>query len=593
MSTTSTILEDPIGYRFLTRFPLSILLMLLLALAACQSLPRGGEQQALPTLAAGALDPLTPPPTPPITPSADGAATEPAADQQVVEAPNTATPAATPTTTPTPTATAWTIAVDPAVPPDLQRAVESLVTAQSGRFRLAAEGERADVQLAPGEGQPLSTWVYAVVVPFATVDDATTLADLQQNWQVGGGPQAVLTEQAQAWLARAWGSGDAEVVSAEDVPQILWQRRPAWTLAPFHRLTPDLKVLVVDGQSPLDAGFDPAGYPLVLQIGVRGQGPALEAFLVAWDGPDGNYRPERITRVAMTGVTALVRATAYQMEIRGLLYPGEEVAPVLQAADVAHVSNEVSFVPDCPTPHYIGDPVFCSSPRYMELLEELGVDVVELTGNHLNDWGAQYVPYTLDLYDEAGMRYFGGGRDLAQAQEPLLIEHNGNQIAFVGCNPVGPAGGWATEHRAGSAPCDWQAFREQIGALADAGHVVIATQQYQEIYNYAPTAQQRADFAALAEAGAAAVSGSQGHHAQGFDFHEGAFIHYGLGNLFFDQMDRLGTRQTFVDQYVIYENRLLSVPLWTGLIENYARPRLMTPEERADLLQTVFEASGW
>jgi len=123
--------------------------------------------------------------------------------------------------------------------------------------------------------------------------------------------------------------------------------------------------------------------------------------------------------------------------------------------------------------------------------------------------------------------------------------------------------------------------------------VVIATLQYIEHYRYDPPPDQIAAFAELAAAGAAAVSGSQGHHAQGFAFDNGAFIHYGLGNLFFDQMDMLATRQTFVDTYVIYDNRLLSVELWTGLIEDWARPRLMTPEERADLLQTTFAASGW
>ena len=58
-------------------------------------------------------------------------------------------------------------------------------------------------------------------------------------------------------------------------------------------------------------------------------------------------------------------------------------------------------------------------------------------------------------------------------------------------------------------------------------------------------------------------------------------------------MDMMGTRQTFVDTYVLVDGRLLSVELWTGLIENYARPRQMTPAERAQLLQTVFQASGW
>ena len=112
-------------------------------------------------------------------------------------------------------------------------------------------------------------------------------------------------------------------------------------------------------------------------------------------------------------------------------------------------------------------------------------------------------------------------------------------------------------------------------------------------YHYPPTPKQETDFQELIDAGATAVSGSQGHHAQGFDFYNGGFIHYGLGNLFFDQMDMLGTRQTFVDTYTFYDNQLVNVDLWSGLIEDFSRPRLMTTEERAEALQTLFEASGW
>ena len=89
------------------------------------------------------------------------------------------------------------------------------------------------------------------------------------------------------------------------------------------------------------------------------------------------------------------------------------------------------------------------------------------------------------------------------------------------------------------------------------------------------------------------MSGSQGHHAQGFDLHNGAFIHFGLGNLFFDQMDMLGTRQSFIDSYTIYDGRIVSVELFTYLIENYCCPREMSEGERAELLNAVFQASGW
>ena len=58
-------------------------------------------------------------------------------------------------------------------------------------------------------------------------------------------------------------------------------------------------------------------------------------------------------------------------------------------------------------------------------------------------------------------------------------------------------------------------------------------------------------------------------------------------------MDMLGTRQAFVDTYTFYDNRLINVNLWTGLIENYAKPVLMTDAEREAALTAVFTASGW
>jgi len=268
------------------------------------------------------------------------------------------------------------------------------------------------------------------------------------------------------------------------------------------------------------------------------------------------------------------------------------VAPVFQAADIAHVSNEVSFAADCPYPDAYGGTTFCSRDAYFELLKNLGIDVIELTGNHLNDWGREPLARSLDMYAAAGMQWYGGGRDLADASRPLVIAHNGNRIAFVGCNPVGPAGDWALVDAAGSRPCGPD-LTAQIAELRAAGHVVIATLQYIEHYRYDPPPDQIAAFAELAAAGASAVSGSQGHHAQGFAFDNGTYIHYGLGNLFFDQMDMLATRQSFVDTYVVYDGRLISVELWTGLIEDWARPRLMTAAERADVLQTTFAASGW
>ena len=102
----------------------------------------------------------------------------------------------------------------------------------------------------------------------------------------------------------------------------------------------------------------------------------------------------------------------------------------------------------------------------------------------------------------------------------------------------------------------------------------------------------------MAKAGALIVSGSQAHYSQMMEFYKDSFIHYGLGNLFFDQMGDqawmpYGIRREFLDRYVIYDGKLLSVELITAMLEDYSRPRLMTGEERAKFLAQYFYYSGW
>jgi hypothetical protein len=53
------------------------------------------------------------------------------------------------------------------------------------------------------------------------------------------------------------------------------------------------------------------------------------------------------------------------------------------------------------------------------------------------------------------------------------------------------------------------------------------------------------------------------------------------------------TRNVFIDRHIFYDGHYLGTELLTYIIENYARPRLMTAPERLDLLQHIFTAGGW
>lgn len=502
---------------------------------------------------------------------------------------------ATETPTPQPTPAPLRLGADPAVPGELVEAAQQMAAEQPGRFTWAGT-DKSDVRLVIDGGRPIATWIYALAAPFYTLTDEVSTNELFTAWRDG---RLYLDQETNLLLQEFWGQplNLAIPVDGEDLVETLWQAQEEeegspLTILPFHRLYPQLKVLRLDGLSPVAVDFEPAGYPLAVPIGLLGEPGRVEEIMREWSGPGTNRDDSRITHLAMTGPAGMRRAVADRMERYGLTYPAEETGPVLQAVDIAHMSNENAFATDCPMPDPYDSDNVCNRDEYVELMTWMGIDVNEMTGNHLNDWGASSLLHTFDLYEQLGIKTFGGGRDLEHARQPLLMEHNGNRIAFVGCNPVGPELAWAKADYPGSLPCeDYSFLKEQIGQLDDEGYVVVVTLQYNEDYRYDPRPEQQVLFHELAEAGATAVSGSQGHHPQGFAFDGDSFIHYGLGNLLADQMWSLPTRQTFIDTYLIYDGRLLNIDLWTGLNEDYARIRQMTAGERSELLESVFAVS--
>jgi poly-gamma-glutamate synthesis protein (capsule biosynthesis protein) len=448
----------------------------------------------------------------------------------------------------------------------------------------------------PGDDGTHFKWIYALAAPFPTVKDGITSDELASLWTSGGTPLLMEESTLKAFTA-IWGkpaAGSVQSMPADKLLETAWNES-ALAIIPFDALEPKWKVLTVDGQSPIRKDFDVMNYPLVVDFTLSPNGIVDSS---SWNLT--NYNPNKLTTIIMTGVTALVRATALTMERKGSVYPGEKMRDVFREADIMHISNEIPFFTGCPYPKPDQAAlVFCSDPKYMDLITDVGTDVIELTGNHFADYGPKAMRETLDIYREHNIPYFGGGEDLQDSLKPALIESNGNKIAFIGCNkPDVDRFPTATATRPGAAPCDFDYLKGKVNQLKAQGYVVISTFQWNESYDSYPNPQQVSDFRQLADSGASIVSGSQAHYAQKMEFYDGAFIHYGLGNLFFDQMGDqdwmpAGIRRLFFDRYAIYDGKLISVELLTGLLEDYSRPRLMTELEREGFLQEYFYYSGW
>ena len=100
-------------------------------------------------------------------------------------------------------------------------------------------------------------------------------------------------------------------------------------------------MLQLDGASILNKGLDTDSYPLVVQVGIAGPPSAVADLCAALAAPLTNRDVEHMTVLAMTGVTALVRATASRMETKGILYPALNMGDVLRNADLA-----IMYIPE-------------------------------------------------------------------------------------------------------------------------------------------------------------------------------------------------------------------------------------------------------
>jgi poly-gamma-glutamate capsule biosynthesis protein CapA/YwtB (metallophosphatase superfamily) len=219
-----------------------------------------------------------------------------------------------------------------------------------------------------------------------------------------------------------------------------------------------------------------------------------------------------------------------------------------------------------------------------------------LSGNHVNDFGREGARRSLQFYRDNEIPIYGSGMNIEEACAPLRWEHNGNTFAFLAALAYGPSGAWATEDEPGA--CYYYDHKEQlletVRALAKEVDIVAVELQYEETYFAYPTGNQVIEFRELRAAGADIVTGVQSHVPQALepygylDAGGPGIIAYGLGNLFFDQMWSWETRTELYLRHTIYDGRVISTEILTGVLESYAQPRWATPEERAGILRTIF-----
>ena len=126
--------------------------------------------------------------------------------------------------------------------------------------------------------------------------------------------QVVLSETAAARLRQAGVEihPATRTVSAEQLERLLWRDKSSFTLLPFADLTLALRPLMLDGLPVVDQLDD---YPL------------------AWTSDTPNYAADRLTRITVSGTTALARGTLPALEAMGIEAAASGIRGYVSAAD--------------------------------------------------------------------------------------------------------------------------------------------------------------------------------------------------------------------------------------------------------------------
>ena len=468
----------------------------------------------------------------------------------------------------------------------------------------------------PGvSGSPGSSVPLAVVTGFSNYRvDSVTPADLATRLASGAlivpcGAEAAIATALEAVPSAACVPGDA-------IPARLPASSTGLALLPPGLVTPALRVVPIGtadlfGETPART----APYPLTI--------PTPAGWPATWTA----YDPSNVRVVLTTGVNCPDRGVSYQTNVLGkgwdwLLqagtakYTGRHWDPafgwwvvdavrtdhagavwaLVRNADVAVSDFECSMTSHV-TQHDSGT-VFSIDPRVAPLMAKAGFDVATIAADHNTNPGLGAVGETVDLFRANGIQPVGGGRTLAQALRPAVIDVNGVRFGFVGFDAIGGSA-YATAGSPGVAPLTPANARAAIAAARRAGaQVVFALPQWSSVeYRAAFTGFQRSLIAELEAAGADEIIGADFHWAGAISITPGSqsgyrFVTASQGNFWFGQSWSRQTQEGVMTMLTFVGARLAQVRLIPTVVLDDAQPNLTDPATDGQfVLHQVLSAS--
>ena len=251
-------------------------------------------------------------------------------------------------------------------------------------------------------------------------------------------------------------------------------------------------------------------------------------------------------------------------------FPMRDLAPLLQSADIAFVNLESPFSDRGAVVEH--GMVFKAEPDMIAALELAGVDVVSTANNHARDQGSHGVEFTLDWLESHQIAVAGTGTSAEAAHAGVVLDRNGLRFGFLAYT-YDQSNGNHSDIDDRVAVMDLPRMREDVAKLAARADAIIVSMHAGTEYSPKSNAQQVAFAHAAIETGASVVVGHHPHVTQPWERYGEGVIFYSLGNLVFDQFQRVETQRGALADIVFEGPRLAQASLLPVEIVDTA-PRL-------------------
>ncbi len=198
---------------------------------------------------------------------------------------------------------------------------------------------------------------------------------------------------------------------------------------------------------------------------------------------------------------------------------------------------------------------------------------VTIANNHSGDWGKAGLSGQLQLMKKAELPWFGGGANLAQAHQALIVNRSGHRVALLGYNGFQPRSFEATRSGPGTA---WLIERDVINDIrrtrtTQQPDIVVLFLHWGTEFDEQPSQAQRVMAQHFIDAGADVIVGAHPHVTQTIEWYHDKPIVYSLGNFMFDYFPS-------------------DPPLWTGWIARLTYND--EPKPKLEIIQVELDSAG-